>query len=605
MTKRMTEFRPEKNGFNFGNPFKNDFIPAFDVRTSGLCGGMSYAALDYWFSGVPVPVQPFPPANGTTLYNYLYDRQVTSLLSNADKWAELYFNPGGARNTEFFHWGISAKKGERIDELRSYIDSGSPCVLGMYGVEWTGDHQVLAIGYDMGRYQGDLGPHIEDFKIFICDPNHPGQTMTLVPDVENQVFHYLEGGGNKWRTYFVDRKYVSKRPPLIQNGHFPADGLVHELVLGFATGGDDLRGGDDNVNVLVNLLDGRQESHKNVNLGARWIDNYLQYAEVALDRAVPFEQIAGLVVSTTFTGGLNGDNWDMDSLDVHTWGGGFYNKVKSVGRTRFTGENKVLNVPVHDVHAGKGEINRLWLTVNTGGDDLRGVNDNLSVTVRFRDGSAQHFANANGGQRWADNTSHTLQLDLNRAVKPSEVASIDLQTNFGGGVGGDNWNMDSISVRATGNGFDKIIATHGFKRFTGDDRLLSIPVTLDAAGKATKLELTIKTGGDDLRGGNDNLDVIVTFSGGHTQAARNVNGSQRWANGSSHVVNFTLDHAARPSDIASIDLQTTFGGGIGGDNWDMDSVSVKAVGSGVDQAIFKSGAKRFTGDSKTLRLARA
>src|SRR5919199_1099559 len=189
MTKKMTEFRPEKNGFNFGNPFKNDFIPAFDVRTSGLCGGMSYAALDYWFSGVPVPVQPFPPANGTTLYNYLYDRQVTSLLSNADKWAELYFNPGGARNTEFFHWGISAKKGERIDELRSYIDSGSPCVLGMYGVEGTGDHQVLAIGYDMGRYQGDLGPHIEDFKIFICDPNHPGQTMTLVPDVENERFH--------------------------------------------------------------------------------------------------------------------------------------------------------------------------------------------------------------------------------------------------------------------------------------------------------------------------------------------------------------------------------------------------------------------------------
>jgi len=165
--------------------------------------------------------------------------------------------------------------------------------------------------------------------------------------------------------------------------------------------------------------------------------------------------------------------------------------------------------------------------------------------------------------------------------------------------------MDSISVRATGNGVDKIIATHGFKRFTGDDKLLSIPVTLATAGKANKLELTFKTDDDDLRGGNDNLNVVVHFRGGRTQLARNINGGQRWANGSTHVESFTLDQAVDPDDIVEVDLQTTFSGGVGGDNWNMESVSIKAIGSGVHDVIFTHGAKRFTGDSKTLRLTRS
>jgi hypothetical protein len=482
---KLTDFHPDKNGFNFGNGFKNDFIPAFDIHTSGLCGGMSYAALDYFFSGVPVPVQPFAPANGTTLYNYLYNRQVASLERNVDKWAELYVNPFGSRNTEFFNWGISAKKGERIDELKSFIDNGKPCVLGMYGVNGTGDHQVIAIGYDMGRYQGDLGAHKEDFKIFICDPNHPGKTMTLVPDVSRQVYHYREGSSSEYRTYFVDKKYSLSAPPRMMNGHFPNDGLVHELVLAFATGGDDLRGGNDNVNVLINLMDGRQGNHHNVNLGARWINDSTNNAEVVLDRPVAFDQITNLIVSTTFTGGIAGDNWNMKGLDIYTWGAGSFDKVKSVPGMRFTGENKTLTIPLHEVVADKGEVKKLWFTIQTGDDDLRGVNDNLNVTVRFRDEQTQRMANVNGGQRWADHTRHTFEVDLNRAVKPTDIESIDLQTTFTGGMGGDNWNMESISVRATGNDVDQIIATHGAKRFTGEDRVLSIPVKRAATANAT------------------------------------------------------------------------------------------------------------------------
>jgi len=51
-----------------------------------------------------------------------------------------------------------------------------------------------------------------------------------------------------------------------------------------------------------------------------------------------------------------------------------------------------------------------------------------------------------------------VEVDLNRAIKPADITSIDLQTTFTGGIGGDNWNMQSISVRATGNGVDEVIS---------------------------------------------------------------------------------------------------------------------------------------------------
>ena len=149
---------------------------------------------------------------------------------------------------------------------------------------------------------------------------------------------------------------------------------------------------------------------------------------------------------------------------------------------------------------------------------------------------------------------------------------------------------------------DKIIARHGFFRFTQSNSSLSIPITQEIAGKANRLELTIQTGGDDLRGDNDNLNVIIHFRGGGAQTARNINGGKAWQNESLHVERITLDHAADPSDIVEVDLETTFTGGSGGDNWDMDSVIVKAIGEGVDEGLFRGGPKRFTGDSRILRL---
>jgi hypothetical protein len=472
-----TTFSPASNGFAFENNFTNDFIPAVDAHTSGLCGGMAYATLDYYFAGVPVPTQPFRPANGTPLHNFLYNRQVDSLVSNIDKWGEVSFNPFGARNSEFFNWGISAKRGERIDELKSFLDAGRPCVLGLKGDGATPDHQVVAFSYVMGAYRGDLGPHLEDFKVYVYDPNYPGQTRTLIADRGNKLFRYAEGGTETWRTYFVDRKYQAKSPPAGAVG-YPSDGLVHELALAFATGADDLRGGNDNVDVAVNFTDGTQQTFRNVNASARWIANNTETAELVLSPAASWQNIRGLVVSTTFGGGLSGDNWDMASLTIGTLGGGFYSANQAtVGFKRFTGSDKSLSIVLNDIPVLAGQANRLLYTFRTGGDNLRGGNDNVNATIVFSNGQTQRVENLNNSAEWHDQTTTSVAIDLNRAAAPSEIVRIDLDTTFGGGIGGDNWNMDCVAVRAVGNGLDQFIARSGFKRFTGDDRSLSVPVS--------------------------------------------------------------------------------------------------------------------------------
>ncbi len=477
---RHTSFDPAKHGFNFRNDFQNDVkLPlGTDVRTSGLCGGFAYTSLDYFLAKRPVPRQDYRPADGTVLQQYLLAREITSLATNADKWAEVTVNPGGARDSEFFNWGLQGTHGGRIEELRSFIDGGMPVPLGLKSHS-GGDHQVLAIGYDMGRYRGDLGANEGDFKIFIYDSNHPNRTMTLIPDVAHKVYKYPDsdndGDSSTWRTYFVDRNYHAQTPPNVPNPVYPNDGLAHELILAFHTGSDDLRGGNDNLDLTINLFDGTQQHSPAVNLRARWVSNYTQFARIVLSQPVAALQIKNLVLSDTFGGGISGDNWDMGNLDVHI-GPNLGNVIKSVGFHRFTGSDKQLDVPINNAPpAVAGQVNRLILEIRTGGDDLRGGSDNLNVTTTFTDGRTQTDTNVNKAAKWDNNTTHTVTIVLNKPVLVNQIKSITLTTTFSGGMGGDNWNMDWLKVTATGSGVNKAIASYGFNRFTGDRKQLTVP----------------------------------------------------------------------------------------------------------------------------------
>ncbi len=348
----LTNFKPAIHGFRFVNSFVNDVVPSMDVRTGGLCGGMSYSALDYYFAHTPVPQQTYRPANRTTLQSYLYNREVESLASNLDKWAELGFNPGGSRNGEFFNWGLQGTNGGRLEELRSFIDQGIPAVIDLQGDGGTGNHQVVAFGYSMGRYQGDLKNFEDDLKIVVYDSNYPMKTRTLIPDVPNQLYRYAEGGPERWRTYFVDKNYHAQTPPSLPNPVYPNDGTVRELILSFHTGSDDMRGGNDNIDLAVDLLDGSRQLYPNVNLSARWLPNYIENARVILSTPVRPDQIHDLVLADTFGGGMGGDNWDMNSVSVGVLVNGKISVATTFGFHRFSADSdgpkaRTLTIPLN------------------------------------------------------------------------------------------------------------------------------------------------------------------------------------------------------------------------------------------------------------------
>jgi hypothetical protein len=392
---KMTRFNPLQHGFQFRNDFVTELRLADvqNLRWGGLCGGMSYAALDYFYTGKPIPRQDTVPATGSPLFNYLYNRQVTSLEENVDKWLELVVNPFGWRTSEFFNWGLQGFNGGRLQELREQIDAGRPVPLGLFKAGNGGagpHHQVVAVGYDLGRYAGDLGNFKEDLKIFIYDPNHPNQFVTLVPSVASQSYHYLEYANESWMTYFVDRKYQVNTPPSLPDNPGFILGLATQLILSIGTGGDDLRGGNDNVNATIYFKSYPPVVVPNLNNGARWIDHYTEHVLIPLNPPVTPDQITGVLLTTTFGGGIGGDNWNIDSLQVRA-GRAADNKVlyQAAGNplVRLTGDNKSFLSRIDPVFDGGFEaqtsrsLSAPWVSE---GPDWKGVDINLGQSQSGR-----------------------------------------------------------------------------------------------------------------------------------------------------------------------------------------------------------------------------
>lgn len=320
--RQMTSFSPERNGFRFVNTFNGeDFI-----RWGGLCGGMVYAALDYFHKGVPLPAQSYTPANATTLQSYIYQRQQHSMWNVHEKWSELEVNPFGSRSAEFFRWGIQGFGGGRLEELRNEIDRGRPVPLGLFtgGVgsingSSTGNHVVLAVGYSLGRYTGDFNGHPEDMKIFVYDPNQRNRMITLVPNMAEGTFFEVEKG-KAWRTYFVNHEHdLDHTPPVIPG--FPElepEGNIRHIYAYFKTGGDDLRGGNDNVSITVQYADGTSQVFANVNNGARWVDNSHQTVHLELNRPVRKSDIRSFMLTTSFGSDIFSDDWNLEAFQVTT-----------------------------------------------------------------------------------------------------------------------------------------------------------------------------------------------------------------------------------------------------------------------------------------------
>ena len=311
----MTDFDPATDGFDFVNTFKN-VTGVFDITTGGLCGGMVYTALDYWKANKQIPQQFYTPVSGTDLQKYIYDRQMTALESHMDKWVELHGNPFGSRNSEFFNWGLQDFGGGRLQELKARIAANEPVPLGLKSLSGdpSADHVVLAYGYDMGRYEGRLGPYKDDLRIYVYDPNAGNQRVTLSPEAANQQYcftdsFYHDGGKICWRTYFVQQNYRAQLPPNIPL-------RPNEIVAEIETGGDDLRGGRDNLGIEIALRGGGIIRADNVNLSQRWMGGTTNSVGVTIPPTIRPDMISHVTLRTNFRGGFDGDNWNVDRVKL-------------------------------------------------------------------------------------------------------------------------------------------------------------------------------------------------------------------------------------------------------------------------------------------------
>jgi len=150
----------------------------------GLCGGMSYAALDFFRTGARPPWDAdstgiqfgVQPASGTRLRGYLWKRQLRSFFKDLDRFLVwmiwLKFMPWGWPFRGGPGWLTRASKAEWA-KLKASIDAGNPIPLGLVrdSVSVFDNHQVLAIGYD--EEDEDHG------TIYLYDPNCPGRQSTI------------------------------------------------------------------------------------------------------------------------------------------------------------------------------------------------------------------------------------------------------------------------------------------------------------------------------------------------------------------------------------------------------------------------------------------
>lgn len=164
-------FVPSQNGFAFTNAWPSQ--PAVVLPTpfgridignasAGLCGGMVFAALDYWHAQAVTPV--VQPVAGTPLYSFIVKRLVDSwnLPAGVAQYYLWMCLPDADSGFDVLGHHIVTDRGvawrtieTQWPQIRADLDAGQPAALGIVTVASTNpkdlgqNHQVLACGYSV------------------------------------------------------------------------------------------------------------------------------------------------------------------------------------------------------------------------------------------------------------------------------------------------------------------------------------------------------------------------------------------------------------------------------------------------------------------------
>jgi hypothetical protein len=239
-----TGFTAHQHGWHFNNSFTNQVIGSL-LETQGLCGGMAYSSLDYYFAGLPIPTHrkgdfgdpaaEVPPDG--RLRTMIFNRLLDSFKDNFGKWSCIYpelnaavgaalgivvgTGLGGALGAaggfifgelrKVFDCPAGGAAGMTRQELpiltRDFLDKGLPVPIGLIHDEDIlhigASHQVVAYGYSM---------HGTTMTINIYDNRYPDKECTLTVDARNpgRISQSPEGGS--WAGLLVEDGYRPQWP---------------------------------------------------------------------------------------------------------------------------------------------------------------------------------------------------------------------------------------------------------------------------------------------------------------------------------------------------------------------------------------------------------
>jgi hypothetical protein len=268
-----------------------------------------------------------------------------------------------------------------------------------------------------------------------------------------------------------------------------------QLRLEIKTGGDDLRGGGDNADLILNLHSGQKIEFKNINRSRNWHNNYTNIQFIDLSPTVRPEDIASITMKLAFDGttrAMNRDNWNVDKLDVnHTYtvnglattyrlysgqGAPLFRLEAPDEKNREKNKKELAVTPVRLYDNRPATSATMRAIFRTGGDDLRGGGDNLNLTLILRNTTRTvQFDNINSGRNWGNDTDKQVRKELPSEVSFDDIESVKLEHTGGGGMGADNWNLDQFTIYITVGGTEQLLITKRgnplpLQRFTGDFR---------------------------------------------------------------------------------------------------------------------------------------
>ena len=209
-----TGFLPSRNGL----PFRNAFPPSpvlslqpiglprvgIGNARGGLCGGMVFTALDYYFAGRPVPPEAAPPPAGSPTFRYVVRRLFASFalprgvlryqryMARPDGDYRLFgaTRPGLSWLTIARHW----------PDVRRALDAGRPTPLGLVTAHGLNpldlgrNHVVLAYDYALTDdnlvirvYDPNAGPDDDVYLALSLAAPHRATAITHNIDIGHSI----------------------------------------------------------------------------------------------------------------------------------------------------------------------------------------------------------------------------------------------------------------------------------------------------------------------------------------------------------------------------------------------------------------------------------